>query len=273
MVLLQDGGVLGQEPLLLLLYDCALTSFLLSLKLLLGELSLALLLVNRQLLLPKSLDLALVFQFTHAAPLSVHLLKPVILSELLHQLALELFLHAFLLFSPLSLKSELVLAGGLELFTDAHAFLSLGSLLGLRGLFALLYIQVVSELLLEGLFGGPLLLLSGQFLEDLVADGLSLLLHRLDFILSGLLLLSVPAHHLVFILVHLTLALQQGSLLVLRKNHISLTLLFLLLDNTALLIVFLDHALNDGIDLFLFSEVLFVGLLACDVGIFDLLLD
>ena len=265
--------MLGQETRLLLLDDGALAGFLLSLKLLLGELGLALLFVNRQLLLPESLDLALVFQFAHAAPLGVHLLQPVILCELLHQLALELFLHAFLLFSPLGLESELVLAGGLELFTDAHAFLSLGSLLGLSGLFALLYIQVVSELLLEGLFGGPLLLLCRQFLEDLVADGLGLLFHRLDFILSGLLLLSVPAHHLVLILVHLALALQQGSLLVLRQNHVSLTLLFLLLDNASLFVVFLDHALNDGIDLLLLSEVLFVGLLARNVGIFNLLLD
>ena len=235
--------------------------------------SLALSLVDDELLLPQTLDFALVFQLAHAASLSIHLLKSVILCEFLHQLALELFLHAFLLFSPLGLESELVLAGGLELFTDAHAFLSLGSLLGLSGLFTLLYIQVVSELLLEGLFGSPLLLLASQFLEDLVADGLGLLLHRLDFILSGLLLLSVPAHHLVLILVHLALALQQGSLLVLRQNHVSLTLLFLLLDNAGLFVVFLDHALNDGIDLLLLSEVLFVGLLARNVGIVDLLLD
>ena len=239
----------------------------------LGNLRFSLSLIDGKFLLPQTLDLALMFQLTHAAPLSIHLLQSIILCELLHQLALELLFHAFLFLSTLSLESELVLAGGLELFTDAHAFLSLGSLLGLSGLFALLYIQVVSELLLEGLFGSPLLLLARQFLEDLVADGLGLLLHRLDFILSGLLLLSIPAHHLVLILVHLALALQQSSLLVLRQNHVSLTLLFLLLDNAGLFVVFLDHALNDGIDLLLLSEVLFVGLLARNVGIVDLLLD
>ena len=50
-------------------------------------------------------------------------------------------------------------------------------------------------------------------------------------------------------------------------------MLFLLLDNAGLFVVFLDHALNDGIDLLLLSEVLFVGLLARNVGIVDLLLD
>ena len=50
-------------------------------------------------------------------------------------------------------------------------------------------------------------------------------------------------------------------------------MLFLLLDNAGLFVVFLDHALNDGIDLLLLSEVLLVGLLARNVGIVDLLLD
>lgn len=273
MVLLQNGGVLGQQSLLLLLDDVALAGLLLRLKLLLCELGLPLLLVNRQLLLPESLDLALVFQFTHATPLRVHLLQSVILRELLHQLALELFLHAFLLFGSLSLESELVLTGGLEFLTDAHTLLRLSSLLGLGGLLSLLHVQFVSQLLLEGLFGGSLLFLGGQLLEDLITDGFSLLLHGLDFILSGLLLLGVPSHHLVLILVHFSLALEQGSLFVLREDHICLTLLLLLLDDARLLIVLFNHALNYCIDLLFLSKVFLVSLLTSNIGIVNLFLD
>ena len=273
MVLLQNGGMLGQQSLLLLLDDVALAGLLLRLKLLLCELGLPLLLVNRQLLLPESLDLALVFQFTHATPLRVHLLQSVILRELLHQLALELFLHAFLLFGSLSLESELVLTGGLEFLTDAHTLLRLSSLLGLGGLLSLLHVQFVSQLLLEGLFGGSLLFLGGQLLEDLITDGFSLLLHGLDFILSGLLLLGVPSHHLVLILVHFSLALEQGSLFVLREDHICLTLLLLLLDDARLLIVLFNHALNYCIDLLFLSKVFLVSLLTSNIGIVNLFLD
>ena len=272
-VLLQNGGVLSQQSLLLLLDDVALTGLFLSLKLLLGELRLTLLLVNRQLLLPESLDLALVFQFTHATPLRIHLLQSVILCELLHQLALELFLHAFLLFGSLSLKSELVLAGCLELLTDTHTLLSLSSLLRLGGFLSLLHVQFVSQLLLEGLLRSSLLLLSGKLLEDLITDGFSLLLHGLDFILSGLLLLGVPAHHFVLVLVHLSLALEQCSLFVLREDHICLTLLLLLLDDACLLVVLFNHALNNCIDLRFLSKVLLVCLLTGNIGIINLFLD
>ena len=272
-MLLKDGGVLGQESCLLLLDDGSLAALFLLLKLLLGKLSLSLLLVDSELLLPESLDFALVFQLTHAASLSVHLLKSVILCELLHQLALEFLLHAFLFLGALSLESELVLACSLEFLADAHSLISLCTFLRLCGLFSLLHIEVVSELLLEHLLGSSLLLFGGELLEDLIANSLGFLLHSLDLILTSLLLLSIPSDHLVLVLVHFALAFQECSFLVLRKNHISLTLLFLLLDDAVLFVVFLDHALNDGINLLFLSQVLLVSLLTSNVRIIDLLLD
>ena len=215
MVLLENGSVLGQESLLLDIDDVALTTLFLLLILLLSKFSLTLLLVDGKLLLPQALDFSLVFELAHAASLGIHLLKSVILCELFHQLALEFFLHAFLFLGALSLKSELVLASSLELLTDADSLLSFGTLLGLSSLFRLLNIEVVSELLLEHLLSGSLLLFSCESPEDSVTNGLSLLLHSFDFVLTSLLLLSISADHFVFVLVHLPLALKKGPFLIL----------------------------------------------------------
>jgi len=45
------------------------------------------------------------------------------------------------------------------------------------------------------------------------------------------------------------------------------------LDDAVLFVVFLDHALNDGINLLFLSQVLLVSLLTSNVRIIDLLLD
>ena len=214
-MLLKDSCVFSQESSLLFLDNIALSALLLSLEFLLLSFSLALSLVDDKLLLPQTLDFALVFQLAHAASLSIHLLKSVILCEFLHQLALEFFLHAFLFLGTFSLESKLILTSSLKLLTNTDALLSLCSLLSLGSLFGLLHVQFIPQLLLEHLLGSTLLLLSGQLPEDLVTDGFSLLFHRLNFILSGLLLLSVPSDHLVFILIHLPLAFQEGTLLIL----------------------------------------------------------
>ena len=88
-----------------------------------------------------------------------------------------------------------------------------------------------------------------------------------------MLLLGVPAHHLVLVLIHFFLALEESSLLVLRQDHICLRLLLLLLDDASLLIVFLDHALHDSIDLGFLFKVLLMSLLTKNGSIIDLLLD
>lgn len=272
-MLLKDGGVLSQQSSFLDVDDISLTTLFLLFKLLLGKFGLALLLVDSKLFLPKALDFSLMFEFTHAASLRIHLLESVILGELLHQLALELFLHASLLFSTLSLKSKLVLTGSLELLTNADSLLSFSHLLHLGGFLGFLNIEVVSKLLLEHLLSSSLLLLGGKLLEDLITDGLSLLFHSFDLILTGLLLLSVPADHFVLVLVHLSLALEKCTFLVHGKDHISLGLFFLLLSDAVLLVVFLNHALDDSVDLGLLSKVLIVSLLSSLISVINLLLN
>ena len=148
-MLLEDGGVLGQQPLLLLLDDLALTTLLLRLELRLGHLSRALCFVNDELLLPQALDLALVFQLAHAALLSIHLLQALILRELLHQLSLELVLHALFLSSSLLLESHLELLSSLQLLSDAHTLLCLCTLLGQGCFFCLLNVKFIPEVFLE----------------------------------------------------------------------------------------------------------------------------
>ena len=137
-MLLENGGVLGQQSLLFHCDNVGLTSLLLTLVLQLGRLGFSLGLVDGQLLLPETLDLSLVFQLAHASPLSIHLLELLVLSELLHQLALEFFLHAFLFFGALLLESELVFSCSLQFLANVHALLGLSTLLSLGGLFSLL---------------------------------------------------------------------------------------------------------------------------------------
>ena len=160
-MLLQDSGMLGQKSLLLGFDNLLLALLLYSLLFLLGELGLALSLVDDELFLPQALDFSLMFLLAHATLLSIHLLQSVVLCELLHQLALEFFFHALLFFGTLSLKSELVLAGSLKLLSNTNTFLSLGSLLGLSSLFSFLNIKLVSKLLLELLLGSSTLFLGG----------------------------------------------------------------------------------------------------------------
>jgi len=265
--------MLGKETLLLHLDDIALATLLLSLELLLLKLCITLGLVDDEFLLPQALDLTLVLQLTHAALLSIHLLQALVLRELLHQLALELFLHADLFLGALGLEPELVLTSRLELFSNADALLSLGPLFVLSRLFTLLNVQLVAKLLLELLLGSPLFLLSSELLEDAVTNGLCFFLHRLDLVLTCLLLLGVPAHHLVFVLVHLTLAFHQRALLVLRKDHVGLRLLFLLLDDAGLFVVLFNHALDNRVNLTLLPHVLVVSLLAEKRCVVDLFLD
>ena len=272
-MLLKNSSVLSQESGFFFCDNVALSALLLSFEFLFLSFSLALSLVDDELLLPQTLDFALVFQLAHATSLCIHLLKSVILCEFLHELALELFLHAFLFLSTFSLESELVFTSGLKFLTNADALLRLCSFLSLCSFLRLLHVQVIPQLLLEHFLSSTLLLFSCKLLEDLVTNSFSLLFHRLDFVLSGLLLLCVPSDHLVFILIHLPLAFQECTLLVLRKNHVGLRLLFLLLNDTGLLVIFFNHALHDSINLLLLTKVLLMGLLTSEIRIINLLLN
>lgn len=205
-VQLQDGSVLGQKGPLLLLYNVAFLLLCHLFGLLFGFLRQPLLLQNFLLFLPQHLHLALVFLFAHATSLCVHLLETLILGELLHQLALEFVLHTLFLISPLGLQTDLVVFGGLELFTHSHTLLGFGLFAGLSRLFALLPVQLVAEVLLEFGLSAALVLLSLESLEDFVADSLCLGLEPGNGISTSLLLLGVASHHLIFVLVHFLLA-------------------------------------------------------------------
>jgi hypothetical protein len=66
-------------------------------------------------LLPELLDITFMLQLSHASLLGIHLLKTLILGELLSHFDLEVFLHSPLFGQTLSLKFELIVLGSLEL--------------------------------------------------------------------------------------------------------------------------------------------------------------
>lgn len=175
---------------------------------------LSLLLVYKQLLLPETLDLSLVFKLPHAALLGIHLLQPFVLCELLHQLGLKVLLHSFLLGSALSFESQLEIFRLLQLHADAVALFSLGSLLGDGCLFALLVIKFVAEVFLELLLSSALHLFLLKFTEDSVTGLFSSVLGGLDLVETLLLLGSVLSDHFILVLLHFLGAALQGALFV-----------------------------------------------------------
>ena len=122
-------------------------------------------------------------------------------------------------------------------------------------------------------FSSSGLLLSLQLFEDFVLDCLSFSLHSFYLVGSSLLLLSIPADHLVLVLLHLLLSLEKGSLLIHRQDHISLRLLFLLLLDSHTGVVFVNHSLHHSVHLLLLSLELSLSLLSEFVGQINLLLD
>jgi len=164
-MLLQDISVLGQESLLLQLYNGHLSELLV----LLGNsflfLDLTLSTVDYESVLPETLDLAFVFQLAHASFLGVHLLETFILGKLLHQFVLEFVFKSLLFGSTLSLKTGLELLGGLQFFANGVLSGDIGTLLSKGSLFFLLNIQFVSEVLLEFFFKTTLFFLSGELHE------------------------------------------------------------------------------------------------------------
>ena len=107
-VLLQDLSVLSDKALLLQLDNGCLLALVLLLLADLFELELPLRAVDRELLLPEALDLALVLLLPHAALLRVHLLKTLVVCKLLHELLFEFVLHPALLGLALDLQPLLV---------------------------------------------------------------------------------------------------------------------------------------------------------------------
>jgi hypothetical protein len=106
-ILLQHGLMLSQKRSLLLLHNLSNPGFFDLPRSDFLQFQVSLLLENCELFLPKSLDFALMLLFPHSASLGIHLLKPFILGELLHQFSFEFILHSLLLGGPLSLQLHL----------------------------------------------------------------------------------------------------------------------------------------------------------------------
>lgn len=131
-------------------------------------------------------------------------------------------------------------------------------------------VEFVAEVLLELLLSASLKLLGLESFENAIADGLGFVLCRLNLIQPLLLLLGVLANHLIFISLHLLLALDQSAFLVHGEDHVSLSLLHFKILDAGHLSVLVDHALDDRVDLvpllgvfvlrFAFSVLLLVDL-------------
>jgi hypothetical protein len=272
-VLLQDMSMLGQESLLLQLYNRHLSELLVLLGNSILLLDFTLSSVDGESVLPETLDLTFVILLAHASFLGVHLLETFILGKLLHKFVLEFVLKSLLLSGTLSLKTSLELLGSLQFFTNSVLSGDVSTLLGKGGLFFLLNVQFVSEVLLEFLFKTTLFFLSSQLHEE----GFSLLFssgfHALDLVLSHLLLGSIAADHLILVLFELLLSSQKGTFLLLGELHISLSLLLLLSNDSTHFGVFINHLLNHIVNLLLFLNVFGVGFSADFFLLTDLVLD
>lgn len=259
-VLREHSSVLSQQSLLLAFDYVGLVLVLGHLRLAFGKLDCALLSVDDELLLPQAFDFASVLELAHAAFLLGHLLEALVFSELGQELLLEVLFEAFLLCGALGLQSHLEVLGLLELSLGL-VLLLLGFALALsRGQLVLLHVELVAQVLTELVLGaaGHLLLLEAS--ENGVSGGFGLVLGGLDLVEALLLLLGVLTDHLVFVSLHLLLALDERSLLVHAEDHVGLGLLHLQVLNTGHLAVLTDHALDDGVDLVALLEVLLLGL-------------
>jgi len=192
-----------------------------------GEFDCSLLSVDGELVLPESLDLTSVLLLAHTSLLLCHLLKTFVLSKLLHQLIFKVILETLFFGSTLGLKAHLEIFGLLELtFGVGLLFLSFTLALSSSEL-VFLNIKLIPEVLSELILGTALHLFTLKFLEDGVSGGLSLVLGILNLVQAELLLFCVLAYHFVFIGLHFCLTFDQGALLILGEDHVSLSLLHL----------------------------------------------
>ena len=272
-VLGEHCSVLRQQPLLLLRHDVALTPLLREGRLALHFLLLALLPVRAQLLLPQAFNLALVLQLAHPALLLIHLLQALVLSKLLKQLLLKVFLESRLFGGSLRLKPHLELLSLLEFLSSPFSLFKLSLLLGSGSQLTLLVVEFVAEVLLEFLLAATLQLFSFEAFENAITDSFSFVLCRLNLIQPLLLLLGVLTNHLVFVSFHLLLPLDQSTLLVHRQDHVSLGLLHFQVLDPGHFSVFVDHALDDRVDLVPLLGVLVLSFAFSVLLLVDLRLD
>lgn len=189
------------------------------------------------------------FLLSHSSFLGVHLLKTFVLSKLLGHLDLELVLHGSLFGHALGLQFHLVVLGGLEFLLLADSLVSFGTGLCFCLLFLLSHVEVVSHVLDHVSLLSSSSLLIGKLVEDGITLGFGLILHGLKLTSSLLLLALVPSDEFLFVLLELSLSLEEGVFLVDGQDHVLLRLLLLHLSNPHHLVVLLNHLVNDRIDL------------------------
>lgn len=245
--------------------------FLLRIKLLV--LHLALSLEHCQLLLPKPLNLTLVFLLSHSAFLGVHLLQSFVFSKSLEQFLFEFVFHSEFFCFALGFQSHLEVFCLLQLLFYSFSLFQLSTLSSNSCLFTFLEIKFIAQVLLKLLFGSSLVLFSLETFENLITRSFSSIFSRLDLSKTLFLLFSVPAHHFVFELLHLLLSALESTFFVYAKNHIGLSLLHFQVCNASHFTIFVNHLLNNVINLFFLSSVLLVGFFFNSSAVLDLFLN
>ena len=140
----QNCLVLCEQPLLLFFYQRRDSLLLRTSRHHLVQLLLLFGLIQHKLLLPKLFDVALVLGLTQPPLLGVHLLEPLVLCKLLHQLGLKLVLNAQFFLFALSLEPLLELGRLLQFPLLALPLLELLALSLLRLLLLLFELQFVA---------------------------------------------------------------------------------------------------------------------------------
>ena len=252
----EDVCVLSEESLFLLLDSLLLEG------LQLGSLSsllvfgLALQPVHLELLLPELLDVSLVLLFAHSSLLRVHLLQPLVLSELLSHLDLELLFHFAFFLKTHGLELKLIVFGSLQLLLHSLFASSCLSLIGSEALLHFLNLKIVTQVLNILLLVSTLLLFLGKLVEYGLSLHLGLLLHGLEIVGSFLLLGSILANEFLLVLLELLLSLEKSLLLVDGEDHILLALLLLHFVNSYHFVILLNHFIDDSINVLSFLLIL-----------------
>eukprot|EP01137_Pigoraptor_chileana_P011148 Opistho-2@61576 len=207
------------------------------------------------------LDCAAVLCLAHAPLLCVHLLKTLVLGELLHHLLAEFLLLVRLSLRPLALDLHLVLVGLAKgkaltqrLFDARHFLVPLALLL-------LLHIQLVAHALHLLLLALSALDLAGQLLVDGVLVRVGLLLARLQRRLAAALVVGVPANALILLLNPRGFFLTPVETLCLEFVNVPLCLVLFVEAMLQIFLIFLVDPRHDVVNHLLLAEEVLVCLL------------
>ena len=216
--------------------------------------------VGVQSLLPKSFDLSLVLLLLHPSLLLGQLLEFVLLCELVKHVPSELDLHSLFLFLLQSLSFLGLSFGPDHLQSLALSLLLLVLLLPSHLSLVLLLIQLTTKTVQFFCVSSPLLFLPLELLENLVLGILLLLPDLFDCFFSGVEFLDIGEVFGFFLSDELEFSLSLLFLDLQCSLHILEGLLLLLVLDLHFPEFAVEQGLHDLFDLFLFPEVLFIGL-------------